>query len=73
MAMDLWETGVKLMVVYPGVIDTDLFSLPDNDIPDLPVQAEPVSVAVDAGVLSRGRPDEGNTTRFGRGRGTREG
>jgi hypothetical protein len=34
--------------VYPGVIDTPLFSLPDNDIPDLPVPAEPVSVAVDA-------------------------
>jgi short-subunit dehydrogenase len=48
MAMDLWETGIKLMVVFPGVIDTDLFSLPDNDIPDLPVTAEPVSVAVDA-------------------------
>ncbi len=48
MAVDLWETGVKVMVVYPGVIDTDLFTLPDNDIPDLPVPAEPVSVAVDA-------------------------
>src|SRR6202050_4008297 len=48
MAVDLWETGIKVMVVYPGVIDTDLFSLPDNDVPDLPVPAEPVSVAVDA-------------------------
>ncbi|HVA08966.1 MAG TPA: SDR family oxidoreductase [Acidimicrobiales bacterium] len=48
MAVDLWESGVKVMVVYPGVIDTDLFSLPDNDVPDLPVPAEPVSVAVDA-------------------------
>jgi short-subunit dehydrogenase len=48
MAMDLWETGIKITVVYPGVIDTDLFSLPDNDIPNLPVTAEPVSVAVDA-------------------------
>ena len=48
MAVDLWETGVKVMVVYPGVIDTDLFSLPDNDVPNLPVPAEPVSVAVDA-------------------------
>jgi short-subunit dehydrogenase len=48
MAMDLWETGVKIMVVYPGVIDTDLFSLPDNDVPSLTVAAEPVSVAVDA-------------------------
>jgi short-subunit dehydrogenase len=48
MAVDLWETGIKITVVYPGVIDTDLFSLPDNDIPDLPIPAEPVSVAVDA-------------------------
>jgi len=48
MAVDLWDTGVKVMVVYPGVIDTPLFSLPDNDVPDLPVPAEPVSVAVDA-------------------------
>src|SRR5580698_7275493 len=48
MAVDLWETGIKVMVVYPGVIDTDLFSLPDNDIPNLPIPAEPVSVAVDA-------------------------
>ena len=36
------------MVVYPGVIDTEPFTLPDNDVPDLPVAAEPVSVAVDA-------------------------
>jgi short-subunit dehydrogenase len=48
MAVDLWDTGVKVMVVYPGVIDTELFSLPDNDVPDLPIEAEPVSVAVDA-------------------------
>jgi short-subunit dehydrogenase len=48
MAMDLWDSGVKVMVVSPGVIDTDLFSLPDNDIPNLPVQAEPVSAAVEA-------------------------
>src|SRR5580700_10415589 len=48
MAVDLWEDGIKMMVVYPGVIDTELFSLPDNDTPDLPVPAEPVSVAVDA-------------------------
>jgi short-subunit dehydrogenase len=48
MAVDLWNTGVNVMVVYPGVIDTELFSLPDNDVPDLPIEAEPVSVAVDA-------------------------
>jgi short-subunit dehydrogenase len=48
MAVDLWDTGIKVMVVYPGVIDTDIFRLPENDILDLPVPAEPVSVAVDA-------------------------
>ncbi len=48
MAVDLWDNGIKVMVVYPGVIDTELFTLPDNDVPDLPVTAEPVSVAVDA-------------------------
>jgi short-subunit dehydrogenase len=48
MAVDLWDTGIKVMAVYPGVIDTELFTLPDNDVPDLPVPAEPVSVAVDA-------------------------
>lgn len=48
MAVDLWDSGIRVMVVYPGVIDTELFHLPDNDVPDLPVEAEPVSVAVDA-------------------------
>jgi len=31
MAVDLWDTGVKITVVYPGVVDTELFTLPDND------------------------------------------
>ena len=31
MAVDLWSTGVKVAVVYPGVVDTELFTLPDND------------------------------------------
>ena len=31
MAVDLWDTGIKVMVVYPGVVDTPLFELPDND------------------------------------------
>ena len=26
MAVDLWDTGIKVMVVYPGVIDTELFT-----------------------------------------------
>jgi short-subunit dehydrogenase len=31
MAVDLWDSGVKVTVVYPGVVDTELFQLPDND------------------------------------------
>jgi short-subunit dehydrogenase len=31
MAVDLWETGIKVLVVYPGLVDTELFSIPDND------------------------------------------
>ncbi len=42
MAMDLWDTGVKVMVVYPGVVDTELFHLPDNDPPIDAV--EPITV-----------------------------
>jgi NAD(P)-dependent dehydrogenase (short-subunit alcohol dehydrogenase family) len=44
MAVDLWDSGVRVHVVHPGVIDTELFQLPDNDpliagIDSLPVQA----------------------------------
>ncbi|MGD0880518.1 MAG: SDR family oxidoreductase [Acidimicrobiales bacterium] len=31
MAVDLWESGIRVTVVYPGVVDTELFTLPDND------------------------------------------
>ena len=31
MAVDLWSKGIKVSVVYPGVVDTELFTLPDND------------------------------------------
>ena len=31
MAVDLWSSGIKVAVVYPGVVDTELFTLPDND------------------------------------------
>jgi NAD(P)-dependent dehydrogenase (short-subunit alcohol dehydrogenase family) len=42
MAVDLWTSGIKVSVVYPGVVDTDLFTLPDNDpftadVPPIPV------------------------------------
>jgi NAD(P)-dependent dehydrogenase (short-subunit alcohol dehydrogenase family) len=44
MAVDLWDTGVKVMVVYPGVVDTPLFELPDNDpLPD----SAPPKITVD--------------------------
>ncbi len=46
MAVDLWETGVKVMVVYPGVVDTELFTLPDND----PFTAEVEAITVDEAV-----------------------
>ena len=49
MAVDVWETGVKVLVVYPGLVDTELFSLPDNDpVPDTPVTPIPVSELVAA-------------------------
>jgi len=44
MAVDLWETGIKVLVVYPGLVDTELFSLPDND-PVLSSSIEPVPVS----------------------------
>jgi short-subunit dehydrogenase len=31
MTVDLYGTGVKVLVVYPGIVDTELFSIPDND------------------------------------------
>jgi short-subunit dehydrogenase len=44
MAVELWETGVKVLMVYPGLVDTELFSIPDNDpLPDTPVT--PISVS----------------------------
>ncbi|HWE54567.1 MAG TPA: SDR family NAD(P)-dependent oxidoreductase [Acidimicrobiales bacterium] len=39
MAIDLWDTGVKVLVVYPGLVDTELFTRPDNG----PVPANPVT------------------------------
>jgi short-subunit dehydrogenase len=46
MAVDLWDTGVKVLVVYPGVVDTELFTLPDNDAFSAPVDKIPVSELV---------------------------
>ena len=43
MAVDLWDTGIKVLTVYPGVVDTDLFRLPDND----PFTASVEAITVD--------------------------
>lgn len=43
MAIDLWETGIEVLVVYPGLVDTELFTLPDNE----PVMASVEMVPVD--------------------------
>jgi short-subunit dehydrogenase len=49
MNVDLWDTGVKTMVVYPGVVDTPLFDIPDNDpLPATAPERIPVSEMVDA-------------------------
>jgi short-subunit dehydrogenase len=55
MAVDLWDTGVKVLVVYPGVVDTELFTLPDNDPFTADVERITVDECVGAvlGALSR--------------------
>jgi short-subunit dehydrogenase len=47
MAVDLWQTGIKVLVVYPGLVDTELFSLPDNDPVLAAIEPVPVSELVD--------------------------
>ncbi len=42
MQIDLWSSGLRVLVVYPGVVDTELFTLPDND--PLPVHVDPITV-----------------------------
>ncbi len=47
MAIDLWQTGIKVLIVYPGLVDTELFSLPDNDPVITAIEPVPVSDLVD--------------------------
>ena len=48
MQVDLRDTAVKIHVVYPGIIDTELFHLPDNDpLPVTGVEALPVEAIVE--------------------------
>jgi NAD(P)-dependent dehydrogenase (short-subunit alcohol dehydrogenase family) len=46
MKVDLRDTAVKIHVVYPGIIDTDLFTLPDNDPSPMSIEALPVEALV---------------------------
>lgn len=49
MAVDLWDRGVKVLVVYPGLVDTELLHAPGNDrVVDSPAEAVPVSDVVTA-------------------------
>ena len=65
MKVDLRDTGVGIHVVYPGVIDTELFHLPGNDplpqtgVEMLPVEAmvEPVLGAIETGQFEVAVPD----------------
>jgi NAD(P)-dependent dehydrogenase (short-subunit alcohol dehydrogenase family) len=52
MAVDLWESGVKVTVVYPGVVDTELFTLPDND--PFTSDIESITVGEAAGIILEG-------------------
>ncbi len=47
MLVDLDGTGVSVHLVNPGVIDTPLFQLPDNDPFTAPVEALPVEAIVE--------------------------
>ena len=65
MKVDLRDTDVGIHVVYPGVIDTELFHLPGNDplpatgVEMLPVDAmvEPVLGAIETGQFEVAVPD----------------
>jgi len=65
MKVDLRDTEVGIHVVYPGVIDTELFHLPDNDplgttgVEMLPVDAivEPVMTMIEQDQLEVSVPD----------------
>jgi NAD(P)-dependent dehydrogenase (short-subunit alcohol dehydrogenase family) len=59
MAVDLRDTGVGVHVINPGVIDTELFTLPDNEqgfhqeVDALPVDdiVEPVLATLESGAI----------------------
>lgn len=57
MAVELFDTDVSVHLVYPGIVDTELFEIPGNDpLPETGVDALPPSAVVDAvlGLLDGG-------------------
>jgi short-subunit dehydrogenase len=48
MAIDLWDTGVQVLTVYPGLFDTALVDAPDNEPLVAGIEPAPVSELVDA-------------------------
>lgn len=55
MAVDLWDTGIRVLVVYPGLIDTELFDIPGNDPLLTDMEPIPTSELVDAVLDALGR------------------
>jgi NAD(P)-dependent dehydrogenase (short-subunit alcohol dehydrogenase family) len=55
MAIDLWDTGVKVLTVYPGLFATELVDAPGNEPLVGDIEPRPVSELVDAvlGALER--------------------
>ncbi len=47
LAVELWDTPVSVHLLNPGVVDTELFHLPDNDPMLADVEALPTSAVVD--------------------------
>lgn len=47
MAIDVWDLGVRVNIVYPGVVDTPLFEVPDNDPLSPDIEKIPVDEFVD--------------------------
>ncbi|HYF45551.1 MAG TPA: SDR family oxidoreductase, partial [Acidimicrobiales bacterium] len=48
LAVEVWDSPVSIHVVNPGVIDTELFHLPDNDPLRAPIEPESPQIVVDA-------------------------
>jgi len=66
MALDLWETGVRVLNVYPGLIATELLDQPGNDPLDTDIEAVPPGdvVAAVLGALERGAAEVFEPTWF---------